>query len=131
MRARTSSGFVKRQSISLARGWAAATRMALVEDGGSAAKVGVTKARRLSHAMRWSGNRVMISSTPLRRFVGEATELFHRFVIRLHRGGSLRFADGIAALLTEALNGLNAPAGAAARDPDGRVADVNSHRVCV
>src|SRR5258706_16481324 len=53
MRARTSAGFVRRQSISLARGWAAATRMVLVEDGGSAAKVGVMKARRLSQMMRW------------------------------------------------------------------------------
>src|SRR4030095_7429739 len=74
---------------------------------------------------------IEFSSAPLRRFFREATELFHRFVVGLHRGGAFGFLDGIAALLAEALNGLNAPKGAATRNPDRRVADLNIHRVRV
>src|ERR1051326_6590044 len=52
--------------------------------------------------------------TPFRRFRGKASEFFHGLIVGLRGGRTLGFANRIAALLAEVLDGLGAPAGAAA-----------------
>src|SRR6185503_10781232 len=69
--------------------------------------------------------------TPVRRFGGEAAELFYGFVVSLHRGGAFGLFDGIAALLAEAFDGFHTPERTATRGANGRVTDADVHRVRV